>query len=234
MTIRAASRYAALIVCVLGASGCVSVATNYSPETTDISEPPLNAVNTAYVGDSMLRQGQFTLHDAMLLHADVDVGILNPYTLKRGYYLKRGEDEQSEFYQPSRYPGGGAIEKAALADPPKAVQASKVGTKLCVVTIFNAAACTNHAEFERAKQPAATANSFQQTLIYSGRVGNKIKAGYREYSNNLARPAFNNDVEYDLTETRVIGYKGARIEVLDATNEYIRYKVIQNFNRATY
>jgi hypothetical protein len=182
----------------------------------------------------MLRQGQFTLHDAIFLHADVDVGVLNPYTLKRGYYLKEGDDEQSEFYRPSRFPGGGAIEKAALADPPKAVQAFKAHAKLCVVTIFNAYACANPAEFERTKQPVATSNSFQQTLIYSGRVGNKVKAGYREYSNNLARPAFNNDVEYDLAEARIIGYKGARIEVLEATNEYIRYKVIQNFNRAVY
>ena len=71
-------------------------------------------------------------------------------------------------------------------------------------------------------------------LIYSGRVGDKIKAGYREFSNNLARPAFNNDVEYDLRESSVIGYKGARIEVVEATNEHIKYKVIQNFSRAPY
>ena len=71
-------------------------------------------------------------------------------------------------------------------------------------------------------------------MIYSGRVGDKIKAGYREFSNNLARPAFNNDVEYDLRESSVIGYKGARIEVVEATNEHIKYKVIQNFSRAPY
>ena len=46
--------------------------------------------------------------------------------------------------------------------------------------------------------------------------------------------AFNNDVEYDLRESSVIGYKGARIEVVEATNEHIKYKVIQNFSRAPY
>ena len=76
-------------------------------------------------------------------------------------------------------------------------------------------------------------DSFKQTLIYSGKVGNKINVGYREFSGSVARPAFNNNVEYDLSESLVIGYKGAQIEVLEATNQYIRYKVLRNFNKAT-
>jgi hypothetical protein len=154
--------------------------------------------------------------------------------LKRGYYLKEGENEDAEFYQPSRYEGSGAIIKAVLADPPKTVQVYKAEPTLCVVTVFNLSTCTHQADFERTKQAIARAAAFQQALIYSGRVGDKIKVGYRESSNNFARPAFNNDVEYDLGESRVIGYKGARIEVLEATNEYIKYRVIRNFNQTAY
>jgi len=71
-------------------------------------------------------------------------------------------------------------------------------------------------------------------LIYSGKVGNKINVAYREFSNNLARPAFNNTVQYDLDESNIIGYKGARIEVIEATNEYIKFKVLLNFNKANF
>ena len=78
-----------------------------------------------------------------------------------------------------------------------------------------------------------TEDSFQQTLIYSGRVGDKINVGYREFSNSMARPAFNNDVEYDLSESRIIGYKGARLEIIKATNESIKYRVLNNFNKPT-
>jgi hypothetical protein len=95
-------------------------------------------------------------------------------------------------------------------------------------------ACQSNIPFERPKRPVLQSDSFQQTLIYSGKVGNKINIGYREFSNNLARPAFNNAVEYDLTDSRIIGYRGARIEVIDATNEFIKYKVIQNFNKAQF
>lgn len=211
MTTRQGKRYAslpllvALMICI---SGCATVAGNYRPETTEISEPPIGVVTIVSIGDTMLRQGRFTLHDAILLRADADIGLLSLYTLKAGYYLRIGEDSESEFYQPSRSESGGAIVRAALADPPKAVQAYKAEPRLCVVTIFNNYACTSQVGFERTKQPVATANSFQQTLIYSGRVGDRIKAGYREFPNNLARPAFNNGVDYDLKESSVIGYKG--------------------------
>jgi len=61
-------------------------------------------------------------------------------------------------------------------------------------------------------------------------VGNKLKISYREFNNNMARAAFNTDVEYDLSESAIIGYAGARIEVIDATNTDIKYKIIKNFN----
>jgi hypothetical protein len=221
---------AVIIVWVMIFSGCVSVVGNYKPEVAEISEPPLGATATANVGDTLLRQGRLALHDAILLRQDVDVGTFGAYTLRRGFYIKIGQDDESEFYQPSRSDAGGAIVKAALADPPKAVQAYKTDGRLCVVTVFNVSTCTGEADFERTKQPATSANSFQQTLIYSGRVADRVRIGYREYSSNLARPAFNNDVDYDLKESAVIGYKGARIEVLEATNQYIRYKVIRNFH----
>ncbi len=72
-------------------------------------------------------------------------------------------------------------------------------------------------------------NEFQQTLIYNGMVGKKINVAYREFSNKMARAAFSNDVEYDLSQSKIIGYKGAKIEVLNATNENITYRVISNF-----
>ena len=229
-TLRRHAWSAVLLIAAINTAGCVTVAGNYMPESKDISEPPLDVVTTVNIGDTMLRQGRFALHDAIFLPADAEVGTFGAYTLKRGYYLRVGEDSQSEFYRPGRSDSGGAIMKSPLADPPKAVQAYKADRGLCVVTVFNVSACTTEADFERTKQPSATENSFQQTLIYSGRLGDRIKAGYREFSNNLARPAFNNDVEYDLKDSKLIGYKGARIEVLEATNEYIRYKVIKNFS----
>ena len=41
-------------------NACAIPRYNYIPIRTDISEPPLDSVNVAYVGDSLLRQGNYT------------------------------------------------------------------------------------------------------------------------------------------------------------------------------
>jgi hypothetical protein len=217
---------------LLGLGGCASPDFNYQAKKLEISEPPLNSVNVAYVGDVLLKQGTYSESDAIYLPKFVEVSWA--YDLQTGYYLKKGEDNNTETYLPSNDSDGGNVNKAALADPWKAIMAYKNKPTLCVITIFNAMVCKSDVVFERVKKPVLSANSFQQTLIYSGKVGNKINIGYREFSNNLARPAFNNDVEYDLNSSNFIGYKGAKIEIIDATNEMIKYKVIRNFNRAQF
>lgn len=73
-------------------------------------------------------------------------------------------------------------------------------------------------------------NSFQQTLLYNGRIGDRITLGYREFANGTARPAFSNNVDYDLSESKVVGYKGAKLEVINATNTEITYKLLSGFS----
>lgn len=220
-----------LLVLTIG-PGCSTPTYNYTPEITELSEPPLNTVVTVHVGDSMVKQGKYSEHDAIYITEDVKVGWA--YTLTEGYYLRQGESNKSEYYRPAGGTDSGEIRKAAIADPFKGVSINKKTGRLCVITAFNVEVSSKHSNFERRKYPVLSSNSFQQTLIYSGKVGNKINIGYREFSSSYARPAFNNDVEYDLSESKMIGYKGCQIEVIEATNEYIKYKVIRNFNEAQF
>lgn len=220
------------LVAIFILNGCATPDYNYRAELSEISEPALNSINTAYVGDTLLKQGRYSEHDAIYLSNMTEVSWY--YDLHPGYYLKQGEDDNSETYLPSNQPDGGHVVKAALADDWLAIMVYKNKPTICVITVFNASVCNDNANFQRTKKPILTSNSFQQTLIYSGKVGNKINIGYRELSNNVARPAFNNDVEYDLDASNIIGYKGSKIEVIEANNEMIKYKVLKNFNEAKY
>jgi len=211
-------------------TGCATPKYNYRPISIDVSEPPINSVNVAYVGDELLKQGSYTEHDSIYLQEDQQVSWA--YTVLQGFYLKQGDDEKTEFYKPASGSDGGGVDKAVLADPWKSVSAYKDENKLCVVTVFHVQVCKEAADFTRQKKPVLRGGSFQQTLIYSGKIGNKINVGYREFSGSIARPAFNNDVEYDLGESNTIGYKGAKLEILEATNEFIKYRVLRNFNSA--
>lgn len=74
-------------------------------------------------------------------------------------------------------------------------------------------------------------DSFKYEALYQGIVGNKIKISFREFYKNLARPAFSQEIDYELDQNgkTVIGFKGLRIAVQKATNLDITYKVIKDY-----
>lgn len=67
-------------------------------------------------------------------------------------------------------------------------------------------------------------------LAFTGVSRGVVSVEYREFSGNLARPAFTQTATYDLSEGKIVGFRGARIEVLNADNVEIRYRVIKGFD----
>jgi len=202
-------------------TGCTSVALN-GAETkfTKVDYPSVGAVTTAYVGDQLVQKGEVVEEKVLRVNSFVDGAI---YDIQPGTYQQIGHTAQENFFSAN------GVVRAVLADPPKAlVLSKKEGAQLCVISVFNNPYCYE-GDYEVKTRVSERGTSFQQTLIYSGRVGNKINIGYREFSSSLARPAFNNDVEYDLSISNIIGYKGAQLEVISADNNSIKYRVVKNF-----
>lgn len=87
------------------------------------------------------------------------------------------------------------------------------------------------AAYEDAESIPTQSGGFKLELVYQGKTGNTIKVLYREFNNDIARPAFSQVVEYDLdgNGTGIIAFKGARIEVLEASSSEIEYRVIKGF-----
>ena len=67
--------------------------------------------------------------------------------------------------------------------------------------------------------------SFRQELVYNGKSRDTIKITYREFKDDMARPAFYQDLNYDLSESKIIGFRDIRIEVIEATNTDIKFMV---------
>ena len=72
-------------------------------------------------------------------------------------------------------------------------------------------------------------SSMQRVIEYAGKKDNFIKFIYSEYMDGYIRDAFTREFEADLDEGNIVAYKGAVIEVIDATNATISYKVIRHF-----
>ena len=75
-------------------------------------------------------------------------------------------------------------------------------------------------------------DSFRYIILYQGKINNKIKISFREFKDDIVRPAFTQDIEYELNSngTTTIGFKGLRINVIKATNVDITYSVVKDFN----
>ena len=213
--------------------GCATTqGTNYVPEVKQISEPEIGAINTAFIGDKLLTQGYSKEQMAIYFPSTQKLGL--GFTVQQGYFPKTKESAEYEFFGHSNDVGGGKLldllNMPVLQSPLMALK--KADNAICTINAFGTPVnCKEGINFSKRNWLTANASTFQQTLIYNGKVGNKINIAYREFSSDMARPAFNNNVEYDLSESKQIGYKGALIEVIEANNQQIKYKVIRNFNK---
>lgn len=223
------TKLSVLILSLIFTGACASPTYNYVPKVESFSAPPIGEIVTVSVGDEMLSLGTIRYQSGIEVPANTKV---SGYTLHGGFYPQTGQSQKStyhSFLSGTASPNGiGAMSKNVLMDPPQAVEAYLEEEKLCVVTILDLHTCRERS-FTRTERTFASEDSFQQTLLYSGRAGDQVSLSYREFSGDVARPAFSNDVEYDLSISREIAYKGARIEILEASNTSITYKVLSNF-----
>lgn len=73
----------------------------------------------------------------------------------------------------------------------------------------------------------------RRELVYSGAGGGVLRLLYREFADDMARPAFTQEVTYDLAPTgadTVASFKGVRLRVRDAGNAGLRYVVEEPFS----
>lgn len=82
-------------------------------------------------------------------------------------------------------------------------------------------------EFDQLNCVAHREARFRRELVFSGVSKGTVSLLYREYQDDLARPAFSQELSYDLAEGDEIGFRGARFKVLKATNTSIRYVVLK-------
>lgn len=72
-------------------------------------------------------------------------------------------------------------------------------------------------------------------LVYAGKNNNNVKIYYREYVVQggawLAKDAFTQELNYDLSEGNFIRYRDIQLEVVNANNEGIIFKVVRNITQ---
>lgn len=222
-----------IIFVVASVTGCAGSPTYQQPVPQKFSYPPLDREVTVSLGENLLRQGLSSEVRAIDVYNEVSVSLA---TLMPNKYIQTGYvgnskdraifepvDEDSAFsgaFSSAMFVVNEKSELACLYDPSiglllEATDCSSLDNVKIQGRIYD--------------KHMYDSSAFQQTLIYTGKIDNRIRFTYREFSGNTARMPFTTDVEYDLNESHFISYQGATIEVLEANNRSITYKVNSNF-----
>lgn len=218
-----------IAILLIGCASSPTIQYNYAGNSVHEISPKIQIEATAFVGDTILADSSFYETDALYLKTPVGYGL---YHFPSGYYSKIGSDQINNFYSPlSMNESGSYINQEGNARKYVQAIAVKKGTlgQICPIHAISGTTCIE-ANVKTKKTQSQKDDSFEKVLLYNGRVGDKINIGYREFTNDKARPAFNNNVEYDLSQSSKISYKGALIEVLNADNNRITYKIIKSFS----
>lgn len=191
---------------------------------SNISIPLLNTDSTAYLGDKLITQATGYYADSITLGAmdayatDIQGGVF--YNVPNTIIYKSNESDTVTLNNGFGTP----LSKQNW------VRFYKESNEICP----NRGNCYDSSEISielGSKQLVVKENSFQQIIEYNGKSGDILKFTYREFSNNMARQAYNTDFTMDLNDGDTIGYKGALIKVIKANNNKIEYSVIRNFNK---
>jgi hypothetical protein len=71
-------------------------------------------------------------------------------------------------------------------------------------------------------------DAFKAELIYNGISKNTIKISYREFVRDMARPAFYQELNYDLDQSNIIQFKSLTIKIINADNSSIKFIVLED------
>ncbi len=73
-----------------------------------------------------------------------------------------------------------------------------------------------------------TSDKSKEVLIYNGRTENTLHIFYKKYEGKFDSPRLSRELTYDLGYSDIIEFKNFKIKVIHATDEYIRYLVLDD------
>lgn len=223
---------------VLSIAACATPLRTPKAELNEFTHPHIGEVATVSVGDRMIAQGVSIQYEAVQVGAPLIVK--GQLKITQGEYKVIAESDEHLFAAP--YEGGATVAKSgdvvslsSGSDRYRTLRIEKATSRTCVVssvgTVMANWCADTPATYTRTIGQAFTESGFQQTLVYSGRTGDYISLSYREFSGGHARSAFENQAKYDLGSSDLISYKGAKIQVIEATNQSITYKLLSSFRQ---
>lgn len=208
--------------------------------TQSVHFPAVNIEAEAEIGQTIVSKSNLTIHPAIVVDQDVSDTVKqnilnNRYSgttmVHAGTYKKGFESPEGSFYPDER---GVFQSTVGPVNWPIGIFMPMDSTKSAVVYTYHKTMGAQGFEFgtspidvKKTTVEVWGKDSLKKELIYGGLSQKTIAVSYREFSDGTARPAFTQELKYDLTEGDIIGFRGARFQVIKATNMTLKYKVLK-------
>ena len=217
----------------LALSACVSAGPLVPNASTKVGESPrLNEVVERSVGEAIYETYNYQQFEGAKLTELVAVDVLAAkWSLPAHEPLQAYVDGPEKIYctrEPALLVMGKMTSRICLADldnnqrfdswkAPQGPPARQRWNKL-----------KNELGFNSGGAMTSTMGGFRYELLYQGISGNVVSLLYREYIDDLARPAFQQDLSYTLAPEGAtdVSFRGTRIRILSADNNRIRYELL--------
>lgn len=212
-------------------SGCATTQA-IPPVVESLNHPALHAVAVVEVGEAALVTGQRRIYAGLVLTNELTWGdgvLLKRFTVSPGRLQARQKDGRFTYY----FSDSMTARDALLGVVPYA------SGGLCrandgsgpVRGFIVAGRCALNwnriPEVADSRIAAPEAGGRRRELIYHGRSGDSVRFLYRESVDD--GPPSTQTIAYDLGDSAMIGFRGARLEVLEADGLRLRYRLLASF-----
>jgi hypothetical protein len=220
----------AALLALLGA--CATVQPT-APQHLSVNRPAAGQIVAAGLGDVILERAESTRHDGVLLQNEVswfDLLGLRRFTLRPGPLVAREADRDFTYYYSDRLT---ARELAGLASSASGGICIRKDDAAYVRVFTTKGFCSVVPDQPPRLRPLPVveqgAENYRQEIIYRGRSGSVLSFVYRELRDDQSYPSLSLDFQIDITDSSAFGLRGARVEVIEATNSRLTYRVISSF-----
>lgn len=233
-------------VLMLGLTGCMDqrVVIPTQPVREKADNYKLNEVQKAQVGEAVLFGIDAKYYDGLMADNDftpVNIQFANLINSQVAFGQKwvvagKMADGSLVAHLPSKYmfSPGGALTPREYSMLVVDKESKQVVGKVKILSDNFPAQPIKHLYYDFVANPSNVFKtsrfyvngSKKRELIYNGKSKSNIKLMYREFVDQLQDPKMQQDVQYDLAESNVISFQGYNIEVVEATNSEIKYKIV--------
>ncbi|HAU82780.1 MAG TPA: hypothetical protein DCW39_02030 [Betaproteobacteria bacterium] len=229
-----------LFLAILIGFGCATAMPKFPADQSFVDFPAagnLERVTSARVGDSVVEKAKFFKRPAKLLSSEIldEHTVIGTVTLGPGKYKALYQLKEWTFYEPT----AGVFSKGPgeFMGNAYGLLASDDGRYATGYALSGATGFVRHSYLEPedivlisdTTHVDVQLPSIKQELVYNGRAESIIRFMYREYKNDMARPAFTQNLVYDLDQGSRVVFQSVELDVVDATNTEIRYKLLSGF-----